>query len=107
MALTPVTLISGRTAAVTTAVGFQAQQKFIPATLMATNLAGSESVAVLYSVDGGLTFEPLSQDGADLTLTATANTFAIVSPLHLGVTKTSTSGLGGVFVLSNQTPGTP
>lgn len=99
---TPITLISEQTGAVTTVVAFRVQQRFVPATIFATNLAGAESVAILFSVDDGLTFEPLSQDGADLTLVPTANTLTIRSPMLLGVTKTATVAAGGVFVMANQ-----
>lgn len=100
MPLTPTTLILAQTAAVTTTAEFPVVQKNLPATLSATNLAGSESVAVLFSVDGGTTFEPLSQDGSDLTLTATKNSLAITSPLLLGVTKSATAAASGVFIMT-------
>ena len=101
MPLLSTQIMSEQTGAVTTEVPFNVDGTSLPATLMATNLAGSESVAVLFSVDGGTTFEPLSQDGADLTLTATANTFSVVSPLLLGVTKTATAAAGGVFIMTD------
>lgn len=104
MSLTPVQIIPEQTDAVTAEAKYEAQQRFLPATVMATNLAGAESVAVLFSVDDGVTFEPLSQDGSDLTLTATENTFAITAPLLLGFTKSATVGAAGVFVMQNQTP---
>ena len=72
---------------------------------MATNLAGAETVEIMFSVDGGTTFEELAQDGADLTLTATANTLAITSPLLLGVKKDATVAAAGVFVMANQPAG--
>ena len=106
MALTPITLIPEQTGVVTAVAKFEVQQRFLPATLMATNLAGAESVAILFSIDGGLTFEPLSQDGADLTLIALANSLAITSPIFIGVTKTATVGTSGVFIMSNELPNT-
>jgi len=102
MSLIPTTIISAQTDAVTSAEKFEAQQRFVPSTVMATNLAGAESVAVLFSVDDGVTFEPLSQDGSDLTLTATANTFAITAPGLFGFTKSATVAASGVFVMQNQ-----
>jgi hypothetical protein len=100
MSLKPTPIISERTAAVSTAVEFAVVQKMIPATISATNLAGSETVAILFSVDGGETFEPLAQDGADLELTATSNVLNITSPLLMGVTKTVTVGESGVFIMT-------
>lgn len=103
--LTPVNIIPEQTAAVTAVAAHPVYAEMVPATLIATNLAGSESVAVLFSVDGGITFEPLAQDGADLTLTATQNTFNMTSPLLLGVTKSSTAAACGVFLqAANDTP---
>ncbi len=96
------TIIEAQTDAVTTEAVFQAQQRFIPCTVMATGLETTESVAVSFSVDGGETFEPLSQDGADLTLTPTANTFAIIGPGLFGFTKTATAAASGVFVMQNE-----
>ncbi len=104
MSLIPTTIIPEQTGAVATAVKYESQQRFVPSTVMATNLAGVESVAVLFSVDDGVTFEPLSQDGSDLTLTALANTFAITSPGLFGFTKSATVAAAGVFVMQNQTP---
>jgi hypothetical protein len=51
-------------------------------------------------VDGGETFEPLAQEGADLELTATSNVLNITSPLLMGVTKTVTVGESGVFIMT-------
>ncbi len=107
MPFSPRTLIPEQTGVVTAVSSFQVQQRFLPATLMATNLDGAESVAILFSVDGGVTFEPLAQDGVDLTLTALQNTFAVVSPILIGVTKTATVGTAGVFAMSNEPAGSP
>lgn len=100
MAFKPTPLIKEQTAAVTTAVKHPIHHRDLPATLFATNMDGAESVAVLFSVDGGTTFEPLAQDGSDLTLTATANVFNIQSPMMLGVTKSVTVGTAGVFIMT-------
>lgn len=102
MSLKPTTLILPQTTAVSVIEQFPIMQRDVPATLMATNLAGAESVAILFSVDGGENFEPMAQDGADLTLVATANTLAITSPMLLGVTKAATIGSSGVFIMTNQ-----
>ena len=99
MKLIPITLILEQTAVVTTPAAQQVQPLDLPSTIFATNLAGSEEVDVLFSIDGGLTFEPLSQDGADLKLTETTNTYTIVSPLLLGVTKDATASASGVFIM--------
>lgn len=98
----PFELIPEQTGVETTVQPFRVRQQFLPATIFATNLAGAESVAILFSIDDGVTFEPLSQDGADLTLVATANTLTINSPMLLGVTKTATAAAAGVFVMANQ-----
>ena len=100
MTLKPTTIITETTDAVSTAVEFPVVQKMLPATISATNLAGAETVAILFSVDGGSTFEPLAQDGADLELTATSNVFTIQSPMMLGVTKSATVGACGVFIMT-------
>lgn len=96
--LIPLTLIPEQTDAVTTPAAQQVQPIDLPSTIFATNLAGSEEVDILFSVDGGDSFEPLSQDGSALKLTSTSNTFAIVSPMLLGVTKDATASASGVFV---------
>lgn len=64
-----------------------------------TNLAGAEEVEILFSIDGGDTFEPLSQDGADLVLSATANTYRVESAMFLGVLKDATASAAGVFIM--------
>ncbi len=101
MPLKPTEIIKQQTGAVTTPARFAVVQNVLPGTLFATNLAGGESVAILFSADGGATFEPMAQDGADLTLTATSNVLFIDAPLLLGVTKTATAGLSGVFIMTN------
>ena len=101
MALKPTEIIKEQTGAVTAVAEFAVMQRMLPATLFATGLAGAETVEVLFSVDGGATFEELSQDGADLTLTATANVFNIQSPLLLGVKKDATIAAGGVFIMTS------
>lgn len=100
MSFRPTELIKAQTGAVTTPAVFPVVQKALPATVSASNLAGSESVAILFSVDGGSTFEPMSQGGAALELTATDNQLTIESPLMLGVTKSATAGLSGVFIMT-------
>ncbi len=100
MPLTPTTIIEETTDAVSTAVEFAVVQKMLPATLSATNLTAAETVAVMFSVDGGTTFEALAQDGADLELTATSNVFSIQSPMMLGVTKSATASASGVFIMT-------
>ncbi len=101
MPLKPTEIIKEQTGAVATVVSFPVVQKMLPATLTATNLAGAETVAILFSVDGGANFEPLAQDGADLTLTATSNVLTMNSPMLLGVTKSATVGTGGVFIMTS------
>lgn len=104
MSMEATTLIAAQTAVVATPVPYPIEQRSLPATIMATNLVGSEAVNILFSVDGGLTFEPFSQDGEELTLTETGNSLSIVAPLMIGVTKSATGVPSGVFILSNQVP---
>lgn len=104
---TPIELIADTTDAVDTPVPFFVQQRFTEATLVATGLDAAETVAIEVSVDGGESFKPLAQDGADLTLTATQSTYTIRSPLLIGVTKSATAGAAGVYIWVNQTPNTP
>ena len=107
MSLKPTVLIEPQTGAVTVEASFQVAQKYLPATLMATGLAGAETVAVLFSVNGGSTWEPVAQDGSDLELTATANMYAVESPLMLAVTKTATAAASGVYLMYKQPPSDP
>ena len=101
----PTELIAPQTAAVTVAVPFAVQQRFLKATLMATGLAGAEAIPVLFSVDDGVTFEAASELGTAVELTATNNTTAINSPILLGVTKPATAGAVGVYIMSNKQAG--
>ncbi len=100
MTLKPTPIILEQTDAVSTPVEFPVVQKSLPATIYATNLEAAETAAILFSVDGGTTFEPLAQDGADLELTATSNVFTIQSPMLLGVTKSATASPSGVFIMT-------
>ena len=99
MPLKPTELIKAQTGAVSVVAQFPVLQKDLPATVFASNLAGSESAAILFSIDGGANFEPLAQDGSDLTLVATANSLAITSPMLLGVTQPAPAAASGVFIL--------
>ena len=105
MSMKPTTLILAQTGAVTVEAEAQINNQDVPATIFATNLAGSESVAVLFSVDGGANFEPLAQDGADLVLVPTSNALTILSPGLYGFTKTATVGTGGVFLMTTNPKG--
>ncbi len=106
--LTPTEILAATTSAVTAVKSHPIWMEMLPTTIFATGLAGSESVAILFSTDGGVTFEPLAQDGADLVLTATKNTLAINSPMLLGVTKSATIASSGVFIQpANTAPRSP
>lgn len=96
------TLIAQQTPAVSVPRQFRVKQLSLPMTLIATNLAGSEEVDVFVSVDDGLNFEAVFQDGAAVALTATANTMAVNSPGLFAVTKDATAGLAGVFLAGGQ-----
>ena len=91
-------LIPAQTAAVTVVKFFSITEDDVPATLMATNLAGSESVPVVFTVDDATTSEAAFQEGTAVTLTATDNVKSINSPGRFGVTKPVTVGVSGVFV---------
>ena len=101
MPLKPTEMIKPQTGAVSVVAQFAVVQKTLPATISATNLTAAETVAIMFSVDGGENFEPLAQDGADLELTATSNVFNIQSPMLLGVTKSATVSASGVFIMTS------
>jgi len=93
------TLISEQTAAVTVAVGFSITIDDVPATIIATNLAGTETVPILFKVAGDIgSTEAASQEGTAVTLTATDNIKTINSPMRLAVTKPTTASAAGVFL---------
>ena len=87
MSLKPTTVITETTDAVAVVHSFPVTQKMIPATVFASNLAGSEVVPILFSVDGGETFEALGQEGAALELSPGPNALTINSPPPTGVHK--------------------
>lgn len=69
----------------------------VPATLIATNLAGAEAALIFFSVDDGGTWEALSIAGSQAQLTADDSTLAIYSPMLIGVTKSATVAASGVY----------
>lgn len=94
----PQTLIEPTTD-VTTLVKFvNITQEMVPATLLATNLAGAEEVQVLISSDDGATSQAVQQEGTTVVLALTDSVKSINSPMMVGVTKDATLGLCGVFI---------
>ena len=92
------TIIKEQTDAVTVNVPYPIIKSMVPCTISATNLAGSETVTISFSVDGGQNFEASFQEGSAITLTATAKQLSINSPVYLGITKSATVGTTGVFI---------
>lgn len=99
----PETLIEPQTAVVTDIAFTRITQSMVPVTIMVSNLAGVESVALLVSPDNKLTTFPLIQSGTTVTLTITNTVQTINSPMLLGVTKTATVGTAGVFLAYGET----
>lgn len=96
-------LIPEQTAAVTVPAFFAITENDVPATLIVTNLAGVEAVAVLFTVDGpnGAT-QAAAQDGTAVTLSILDNVKSINSPGRYAVTKSATVGTSGVFLSRRQ-----
>jgi len=92
------TIIKEQTGAVTINRPYPITKAMVPCTISATNLAGSETVTISFSNDGGQSFEASFQDGSAVELTATAKLLSINSPTFLGITKSATAGLTGVFI---------
>ena len=93
-------IIPPQTGEVTDVASFPVVQKMLPATLMVSNIGAGESVAILVSLDGGDTFEPVFQDGVALVMDNTSNSISIQAPVLLGVTKTATALAVGVSILT-------
>ncbi len=93
-------IIPPQTGEVTDVASFPVVQKMLPATLMVSNIGAGESVAILVSLDGGDTFEPVFQDGVALVMDNTSNSLSIQAPVLLGVTKTATTLAVGVSILT-------
>lgn len=91
------TIIKPTTAAVTVNVPYPVNNSELPATISATNLAGSETVTISFSNDGGKTFEAAFQEGTAVELTVTKKQLSINSPIYLGIKKSLTATACGVF----------
>ncbi len=91
------TIILPTTDAITVHAPYDIIKSMVPCTISATNLDGSESVTISFSVDGGKNFEASFQEGSAVELTATIKQLSINSPVYLGITKSSTSSACGVF----------
>jgi len=96
------TIISERTAAVTVHVLHAITSDMVPATIYATNLAGSEEVDIFIvtNINGMDTFETIIQETTTVVLSATDNTKTINSPMRIAVLKDASSGTAGVFLAS-------
>lgn len=95
---TPQTIIPLQTAEETDVKRVQITGKMWPVTLIARGLAGAEVVPVFFSVDDGITFETVFQEGSVVELTATNKVVTVNSPITIGVTKPTTAGEAGVFL---------
>jgi len=91
------TIIKATTAAISVNVPYPVINSMLPATISATNLAGSETVTISFSHDGGKTFEVSFQDDSVVELTPTKKLLSINSPVYLGITKSATVAACGVF----------
>ena len=98
----PHELIAPTTDAVATHVTFPIEQRFLPASIFATGLAGVEEVDLFFSVDNGVTFLAAQQDGSPVTLSLTNNEQSIVAPIFLGITKDATVSAAGVYLFTNK-----
>jgi len=96
-----IVVIPKQTGAVGTPVPFRVQGHTNPG-VIAEGLDGVEEIPVLKSVDGGVTFEAVQQDGLPLVLTVTNNMFAIDAAAIYAVTKPITANAAGVFFTSDQ-----
>ena len=72
----------------------------LPATIIATGLATTETVSIAYSVDNGKNWEDLYLEGLQTQLTATNKAVGLYSPMLIAVTKSATAAASGVY-LSN------
>lgn len=96
------TIISERTAAVTVHVLFPVTSDMVPATIYATNLAGSENIDlfIVTVIDGQNTFETIVQETTTVVLSVTNKVVTINSPMRIAVLKDATEGTAGVFLAS-------
>lgn len=96
------TLIAPTEDAVTTKAEFSVVD--VPATLLATGLAGGVEVDISISSDQGTTWATLGMEEGNgtpavITLTATRTAFVIQSPMYIGVVKDASPGsAAGVFL---------
>ncbi len=94
----PVIVIAPTTAAVTVPVPVKGSRP--GATLAATGLTGVEKIVILFSCDGGETYETMTKDGADAVLSLTNKIEGVYSHFRIAVTKPITASPVGVY-LSN------
>jgi len=97
------TIISPQTGAVTTEAEIRITD--LPATIGASNLATTETVTILFSVDNGATWEESAIDGITTQLTATNKIIGVYSPVLLAVTKSATAAASGVYLTTSQGEG--
>ena len=71
MALKPIILLEPQTGA-KTSEAFPVVGAEVPATLIATGLAGVETIAVEISLDGGTTWQPVIQESVTVVLVMAA-----------------------------------
>lgn len=104
MGSTPQALIEPTTAAVTEQKKADVKQQQLPATLIATGLAGAETVTVYFTGDDGVTWSPAYQKTEQVILTATNNTVSVNSPITIGVLKAASVSAVGVFLSQGTNP---
>ena len=99
-------LMAPTAAAVAAGTGKVVISKFrIPSTILVKGtLGGTESIAVVYSVDGGTTWETLYVNSAQVTLTNTNSAAKIDSCMTLSVSKATTANAVGVYVATPDSP---
>lgn len=93
-------IVTPTTSAITSGNEVEVEITDLPATIIATGLAGAETVTLKYSVDNGKTWEDSYSDGSQDQLTATNKSYGVYSPIKLGVIKSASAGAVGVY-LSN------
>lgn len=76
----------------------------LPASIIATNLATTETVSIAFSVDNGKNWEDLYLEGLQVQLTATNKAVGLYSPMLIAVTKSATAAASGVYLSNSQGP---
>ena len=88
-------------------VPFAVTQENLPVTITSTSIgsATTEAGQVMFSVDGGVTYENLIQNGDVVEFNNLRNSIVFSNPILLGLTKGVTANNVGVFAFSTQKVG--